>query len=114
MPDPDHDMLSVLFRHAVWSGVPLKDFEGLPVPMILEASRIQQEKERETWKTFAMMIYNLASLITVGFHDPKHFPAIEEAFPQLFEAEKPVQQDWRIMKQRIEEFMMQKSAKHGS
>ena len=57
----------------------------------------------------AWLIYTGASLVTVGFNDPKKFPSIEEAFPTLYE--KKEQQDWWIMKQRVEAYAKAKNEK---
>lgn len=57
----------------------------------------------------AYIVYTGASLTTVGFNNPKRFPSIEQAFPNLFECEE--QQDWRIMKQRVELFAKTKKQK---
>lgn len=46
--------------------------------------------------------YNAAALTGVAMNDPKKFPSLEEAFPNLFEKEE--QQDWRRMKERVENF----------
>ena len=43
-----------------------------------------------------------AALTGVAVNDPRRFPALEEAFPSLFE--KKEQQDWWVMKQRVEEY----------
>lgn len=43
-----------------------------------------------------------ASLTAVGVNNPKRFPSLEEAFPSLFE--KKEQQDWWVMKQRVEDY----------
>lgn len=56
----------------------------------------------------AWLIYTGASLTAVGFNDPKKFPTIEEAFPTLFE--KKEQQDWWVMKERVEQFAKEKKA----
>lgn len=50
----------------------------------------------------AWLVYSGASLTAVGFSNPKGFPSLEEAFPTLFE--KKDQQDWWVMKQRVETF----------
>ncbi len=55
----------------------------------------------------AWLGYNCAALTGVAMNDPKKFPALEEAFPTLFE--KKEQQDWWIMKQRIEDFAKAKN-----
>lgn len=50
----------------------------------------------------AWIVYNGAALTGVAVNDPKKFPKIEDAFPSLFE--KKEQQDWWIMKERMENF----------
>ena len=59
-------------------------------------------------KTSAWIVYNGAALDSVATHAPQKFPSQEEAFPSLFE--KKEQQDWQIMKARIETY----SAMHAS
>ena len=53
-------------------------------------------------KTLAWLFYNNAALISVGINEPKKFPKIEDAFPSLFE--KKEQQDWLVMKERMEQY----------
>ena len=50
----------------------------------------------------AFLAYNGAALSGVAMNDPKKFPSIEDAFPSLFE--KKEQQDWWVMKQRMENY----------
>lgn len=59
----------------------------------------------------AWLTYTGASLTAVGVNDPKRFPSLEEAFPTLFE--KKEQQDWWVMKQRIETFAKEKKARQS-
>jgi len=66
------------------------------------ATQVRQEQNKEQAKMLAWAVYNGATLIAVAVNDPKKFPKIEDAFPNLFE--KKGQQDWRIMKERMEEF----------
>ena len=53
--------------------------------------------------------YTGAYLTAIGYNNPKRFPSIEEAFPTLFEQKE--QQDWRIMKERIEQYKNMKKQK---
>ena len=57
----------------------------------------------------AWLLYTGASLTAVGVNDPKKFPTIEEAFPTLFE--KKEQQDWWVMKERVEQFAKANSSR---
>jgi len=66
------------------------------------ATQVKQEQDKEQAKMLAWAIYNGAALMAVAVNDPKKFPSIEDAFPSLFEPKG--QQDWRIMKERMEEF----------
>ena len=69
----------------------------------------ETEKQKDFYKMMAWLVYNGASLAAIGFNDPKKFPTLEEAFPSLFESKK--QQDWWVMKQRVEDWA---KAKKGS
>jgi len=62
----------------------------------------KQEAEKEQAQMQAWFIYNSAALTAVATNEPKKFPKLEEAFPSLFE--KKGQQDWRLMKERMENF----------
>lgn len=66
------------------------------------ASSAKQAENKEFAQLLAWTIYNGAALFSVAVNDPKKFPKIEDAFPSLFE--KKHQQDWWIMKERMEEF----------
>ena len=64
------------------------------------ASLAKQEQLTEFIRLMAWLLHVNAALTAVGFNDPKRFPSLEDAFPGLFEPQE--QQDWRIMKERIE------------
>lgn len=66
------------------------------------ASLAKQEQLTEFVRLMAWLLHVNAALTAVGFNDPKRFPSLEDAFPGLFEPQE--QQDWRIMKERIENF----------
>lgn len=57
----------------------------------------------------AWLIYNGAQLTAIGVNNPKQFPLLEDVFPNLFE--KKEQQDWWIMKQRVENWAKQRKEK---
>lgn len=65
-------------------------------------AQVKQEQNLEITKSLAWIAYNGAALVGIAVNDPKRFPTIEEAFPSLFERKE--QQDWWIMKQRVEEY----------
>lgn len=50
----------------------------------------------------AWIAYNSAALIGVAVNEPKKFPGLGDAFPNLFKREE--QQDWRAMKERMEAY----------
>jgi len=52
-----------------------------------------------------------AALTGVVVNDPKRFPKLEDAFTSLFERKE--QQDWWIMKQRVESYAKAKKADHS-
>ena len=68
---------------------------------------VEAEKEMDFYRVMAWIGYNCASLIGVAVNAPKKFPTLEQAFPSLFEQKE--QQDWRVMKERIERFAAEKA-----
>ena len=74
----------------------------MTVDDIALAAQARQERDKEFTQTLAWIIYNGAALTGVAVNDPKKFPKPEEAFPGLFERKE--QQDWRMMKARMEAF----------
>ena len=67
-----------------------------------EAVAVQSEREKDFYRMLAWLIHTGASLTAVGVNNPKRSPSLEEAFPSLFE--KKEQQDWWVMKQRVEDY----------
>lgn len=68
--------------------------------------RSESEKQRDFYQMLAWIGYNCAALSGVAINDPRKFPSFEEAFPTLFE--KKEQQDWRVIKERVEKFAKRK------
>lgn len=66
---------------------------------------VETKKQKDFYQMMAWLIYNGAQLTAIGVNNPKEFPALEDIFPNLFE--KKDQQDWWIMKERIEEYRKQ-------
>ncbi len=60
----------------------------------------------------AYIVYTGASLTAVGFNNPKQFPSIEQAFPNLFEREE--QQNWVLMKERVEAYAKAKKQQNSA
>ena len=61
-------------------------------------------------QTLAWIAYNGAALTGIAVNNPKSFPKIEDAFPSLFEQKE--QQDWWVMKQRVEDWAKLNRRKH--
>jgi len=70
------------------------------------AAQTQQEQQKDFSQLLAWIVYNGAALTGVAVNNPKKFPKLEDAFPDLFE--KKNQQDWQIMKQRVEDYAKEK------
>jgi hypothetical protein len=87
---------------ALSAGVPFRKVGAMSVDEIALATQVKQEQNKELAQTLAWIFYNGAALIGVAINEPKKFPRLEDAFPSLFEREE--QQDWRVMKERIENF----------
>jgi len=71
------------------------------------AAAARQEQTKELAQIMAWIAYNGAALTGVAVNDPRKFPRLEDAFPSLFE--KKEQQDWWVMKQRVEDWAKRKS-----
>lgn len=80
----------------------MRELDTLTPGDITDIVDVEAKKQKDFYRMMAWLFYTGASLTTVGFNNPKKFPELEEAFPTLFE--KQQQQDWWIIKQRIESF----------
>jgi len=69
-------------------------------------AQARQENMKELSQIFAWLIHGGAALIGVAVNEPSKFPKLEDAFPSLFE-QQPYQ-DWRVMKERMEDFAQAK------
>ena len=65
-------------------------------------AHVRQEQIKEISQIVAWIAYNTAALTGVAINEPGKFPKLEDAFPSLFE--KQDHQDWRIMKERMENY----------
>lgn len=74
---------------------------------------IKGRQQKERMRTLAWFFYGCAALTAIGVNNPKKFPPISEAFPGLFEEKSDVQ-DWRVMKQRVEDFSRRKGAQDST
>ena len=72
----------------------------------------QDEKEEQLQKQ-AWLLYNHAALSSVAVNDPKKFPTLQNAFPSLFKQTETSKQDWRLMKERMEEYAKAKRANYA-
>ena len=66
------------------------------------AAQVRQEQIKEFSQILAWIVYNGAALTGVAVNEPRKFPKLEDAFPSLFEQKE--QQDWRLMKERMEDY----------
>ncbi len=75
---------------------------------IIEAIEGNQRRTKLQMQIQANLVYQLGALVGVAFNEPDKYPSsVKEAFPKLFEDlidDEPKQQDWQIMKARIEEY----------
>lgn len=91
----------------MWAGLNYNEIPMLTPQEIQKAVGVESDRQKDFYKMMAYIVYTGASLTAVGFNNPKQFPSIEQAFPNLFEREE--QQDWRIMKQRVAAFTKAKN-----
>ena len=70
----------------------------------------RQERDRELTQMLASIVYSVAALTGVAVNNPNKFPSLDEAFPGLFE--KKGQQDWRVMKLRLENYAKTRKNTH--
>ena len=87
---------------ALTAGISFGEISGMTVGDIALAVNVRQEQNKELAQTLAWIVYTGAALTGVAVNDPRKFPKLEDAFPSLFE--KKEQQDWWVMKQRMEDF----------
>lgn len=92
--------------------MPPADIPALTADDVATVVEVHAEKQKDFYRTLAWLVYNGASLAAVGFNDPKRFPTLEEAFPSLFEQKE--QQDWWVMKQRVETWAKAKQLQTNS
>ena len=96
-------------QSAPWAGISFTDIDGLTPGDIVDIVNIEAEKQKDFYQMMAWIVYTGAYLTAIGYNNPKKFPTIDEAFPTLFE--KKEQQDWRIMKERVEQYKKMKRQK---
>lgn len=83
----------------------------MAVEDIALTAQVKQKQRKELAQTLAWVMYNGAALTGIAVNSPKNFPQIEDAFPSLFE--RKAQQDWWVMKQRVEDWAKAKNKKQG-
>lgn len=81
---------------------------------IITAINANNKKLEREWKENlrgqAIIAYKLGELIGIAFNEPKKYPGtVKEAFPKVFDDDTKddgpsKQQDWQIMKARIEQY----------
>ena len=83
-------------------GFPFQGIENITAHDIAFAALARQERTKEITQILAWIAYNGAALTGIAVNDPRKFPRLEDAFPNLFE--RKLQQDWRVMKERIDAY----------
>ncbi|SHH55885.1 hypothetical protein [Sporanaerobacter acetigenes] len=110
-------MFKKLYPIAAENGVDTVFYWDMTYGEIIEAIESNQRKTKLAMQFQANIAYQLGSLIGIAFNDPKKYPtSAKEVFPSLFEEEieeEPKQQDWQIMKERIEKYNTYLKQKRG-
>lgn len=99
-----------MLHTALTANIPWQDIGSMTVEDISLAMQVKQEQNKEFMQTLAWIAYNGAALTGIAVNNPKSFPKIEDAFPSLFEQKE--QQDWWVMKQRVEDWAKLNRRKH--
>ena len=94
---------------ALAAGVPWHSVGDMTTEEVATVAHVRQEQIKELSQLMAWIVYNCAALTGVAINEPGKFPKLEDAFPSLFERE--AQQDWRIMKERMEAYAKAKNPK---
>lgn len=68
---------------------------------ILAAIRGNQRRVKSEFQIQATLVHRLGRLIGFSVNEPQKYPSIHDTFPGLFGEEKPKQQHWEVMKDRI-------------
>ncbi|MDQ0091670.1 hypothetical protein J2T12_005110 [Paenibacillus anaericanus] len=63
-----------------------------------------QRRLKNEVQTQAALVYKLGNLIGYSVNAPNKYPSIAETFPGLFEEPEIKQQNWQVMKERIEAY----------
>ncbi len=90
-----------LLPRAVQAGLRPLDFWQLTLGEIQEILLYHLKQQKQQLTAQATLLYNAASMIVTGFHDPKRTPKFAKAFPGLQPEPAAGPQDWRVMKARI-------------
>ena len=95
------------------AGIPFDKIGDMALHEIALVIQADHDKKTEQSEMLMAFGYNLAVLFGVAINNPKRFPKMEDVIPSLAEkeTEQGVQQDWRLMKARMEGFA---KAKNGS
>lgn len=76
---------------------------------IITQIKAYRQKEKVQMQLQAMFIYKLGSLVGIAFNDPKKYPSnVKQAFKEMGIFDEDInitkQQDWRIMKERMNRY----------
>ena len=106
MPDPEANYPQYLVHTALTAGIPWHRTGDMTTEEVAQVVHARQEQVKEQAQLMAWIAYNGAALTGVAINEPGKFPELEDAFPSLFERE--TYQDWRIMKERMEDYAREK------
>lgn len=100
------ELFEQLYPIAVENGVDAVFYWEMTYGEIIAAIEGNQRRVKQEIQIQASLLYKLGDLLRFSFNEPNKYPTLQEAFPKLFDDteainQKPKQQDWRIMKERI-------------
>ena len=110
MSDPETNYPQYLIQSALAAGVPWHRASDMTTEEVATVAQVRQGQIKELTQIAAWIAYNAAALTGVAVNAPSRFPKLEDAFPSLFERE--THQDWRLMKERVEDFAQAKNKLH--
>lgn len=111
-------MFEKLYPVALEAGIDAMRFWDMTVFEIREHIKAHIKRRKEEMRETAIHFYNHAYLLVqmIGkmLSGEGEIPSLHEMYPALFDAPLPAQQDWRIMKERIEAYSIEmKMRKRG-
>jgi hypothetical protein len=106
---------------ALEAGITAYNYWDMTYGEIVDTITAHNKRKKSQMQQDASLYYSLANLIglSVGrlLDEKIKMPEITDAFPTLFDdiiPKKPVQTDWRIIKERMTDFANNKKSKQGN